>query len=90
MGSLRTSSNDSMSISVKFFSHWECDFWRMGESGDYLDYRVQMTWVCRTFCWGMKEERLKVYADKSIAMMLGGEERLECEIRVDGARLEKV
>ena len=33
---------------------------------------------------------LKVNADKSKVMVLGGEELLECEIRVDGARSEQV
>ena len=33
---------------------------------------------------------LKVNADKSKMLVLGGEEGLECEIRVDGMRLEHV
>ena len=37
-----------------------------------------------------KRRGLKVNADKRKAMVLGGEEGLECEIRVDGVRLEQV
>ena len=33
---------------------------------------------------------LKVNADKKKVMMLNGEEEMECEVRVDGMRLEHV
>ena len=33
---------------------------------------------------------LKVNANKSEVMVLGGEERLEYEIRIDGARFEQI
>ena len=37
-----------------------------------------------------KRRVLKVNADKSKVMLLGEEERLECKIHVDGARLKQV
>ena len=35
-----------------------------------------------------RRRSLKVNADKSEVIVLGGEEGLECKIRVDGTRLE--
>ena len=37
-----------------------------------------------------RRKSFKINADKSKVMVLGGEEGLECEICVDGARLEQV
>ena len=43
-------------------------------------------------CFGevFRRKGLKVHADKIKVMVLGGEEGLECEVCVDGARLEQV
>ena len=45
-----------------------------------------MTW----FCVVSRTKGLKVNAGKSKVMVMNGEERLECEIHVDGVRLEHV
>ena len=55
-----------------------------GESEEDLKVTVgRFVQVCR-------RRDLKVNANKSKVMVLSGEEGLECEIRVDEARLEQV
>ena len=73
----------------------------MGESEDCLTSCMQMTW----FCVGLQENLrvmvewfvevcrrrgLKINAGKSKMIVLNGEEELECEVHVDGIRLEHV
>ena len=55
-----------------------------------------MTWFCVVramvgrFAEVFRRRGLKVNAGKSKVMVLGGEEGLECEVCVDGIRLEYV
>ena len=63
---------------------------------------MQMTWFCVVsrkedlraivgrFIEVCKRRGLKVNASKSKVILLGGEEGLECEVCVDGIRLEHV
>ena len=46
--------------------------------------------MVRCFCEVCRRRSLKVNAGKGKVMVLGGEERLECEIYVDGMRFEHV
>ena len=55
-----------------------------GESEEYPRVMVgQFAEMCR-------RKGLKVIASRSKVMVLNGEERLECEVHVDGIRLEYV
>ena len=55
-----------------------------GESGE--DLRAVVGWFAEV-CW---RRGLKVNAGKSMVMILNGEERLKCEVHVNGIHLEHV
>ena len=65
------------------------------EGGNCLTSCMWLTWLCLVsqkghFIEVCRIRSLKVNANKRKGMVLGGEERLESGIHVDGARLEQV
>ena len=61
-----------------------------GDLGLYGESKEDLRSMVGHFAEVYRRRGLKVNAGKSKMMMLGGEERLECEVCVDGIRLELV